>query len=322
MGFEDMLITGADVIANFTEVDSIEQLPRAELCHTCHARRLAVMQASQYSIYDQNYKTQLEYIYKTCGTKGPTEIPPPLDKPDPVVQPYCLSGKRYTTKQGDTCQSISSGSSISAPFLYMGNQDLIKNCSSIPAGLSLCMPITCLTHTLQPAETCFQVERALGLEYGMVQRYNSWVDGACTNLQPATDFYGKVICVSPQGGTFVNPTKPALPNPTPVPADGHTKTKIPPPEGASVAEGTTMECGKWHVVVSGDLCVKICLANGIDTLLFHEVNPSLAAGDGCDSSLKEKTALCAGPTYNWKNPPSPGGSVISSASPSSSTMSI
>jgi hypothetical protein len=98
-----MLITGADVMANFTEVDSIEQLPRAELCHTCHARRLAVMQASQYSIYDQNYKTQLEYIYKACGTKGATEIPPPLDKPDPVVQPYCLSGKRYTTKQGDTC---------------------------------------------------------------------------------------------------------------------------------------------------------------------------------------------------------------------------
>jgi hypothetical protein len=316
-----MLITVADVIANFTEVDSIEQLPHAELCHICHARRLAVMQASQYSIYNQNYKTQLEYIYKTCGTKGPTEIPPPLDKLDPVVQPYCLSGKRYNTKQGDTCQSISSGSSISAPFLYMGNQDLIKNCSSIPAGLSLCLPMTCLTHTLQPAETCFQVERALGLEYGMVQRYNSWVDGACTNLQPATDFYGKVICVSPQGGTFVNPTKPALPNPTPFPADGHTKTKIPPPEGALVAEGTTMECGKWHVVISGDLCVKICLANGIDTLLFHEVNPSLAAGDGCDASLKEKTALCAGPTYNWKNPPSPGGSVISSASLSSSTMS-
>jgi hypothetical protein len=104
--------------------------------------------------------------------------------------------------------------------------------------------MTCLTHTLQPDETCFYVEKALGLEYGLVQRYDSWVDMACTNLQDATDFYRKVIYVSPQGGTFVNPTKPAVPNPTPAPTDGHTKTKVASPEGATVAEGTTMECGK------------------------------------------------------------------------------
>jgi hypothetical protein len=274
------------------------------------------MQASRYSVYDENYKTQLEYIYATCGTKGPTDIPAPLDKPDPVVPPYCLSNKRYTTKEGDTCGSIAGNNSISAPGLYMGNQDLVKNCSSIPVGLSLCLPMTCLTHTLQLDETCLQVEKALGLEYGMVQRYNSWVDIACTNLQPATDFYGKVICVSPQGGAFVNPTKPVIPNPTPVPADGHTTTKVAPPEGATVAEGTTIECGKWHVVVGGDFCVTICLANVIDTALFHEVNPSLAAEDRCDASLKEGTALCVGPTYNWKNPPEAAESVIKSDSTS------
>ncbi|KAF2820810.1 hypothetical protein CC86DRAFT_360066 [Ophiobolus disseminans] len=311
-----------NVIANFTVVNSIEQTPRTELCHTCQARRLAVMQASQYSVYDESYKRQLEYIYTTCGTKGPIEIPPPLDKPEPVVAPYCLTNKRYTTKQGDTCQSISDSKSVSSAALYMGNQDLVKNCADVKPGVSICLPMTCLTYILQPTDTCFKVEKSLGLEYGLVQRYNSWLDIACTNLQSATDYYGKIICVSPQGGAFVNPTKPVVPNPTPVPADGHTKAKIPPPEGASVAEGTTMECGKWHVVVSGDLCVTICLANGIDTLLFHEVNPSLAAGDGCDTSLKEKTALCAGPTYQWKNPPPPAGTVIESGIPAASTVSV
>lgn len=150
----------------------------------------------------------------------------------------------------------------------------------------------------------------------MVQRYNSWVNIACTNLQPATDFYGKVICVLPKGGAFVNPTKPVIPNPTLVLVDRHTKTKVALPKGATVAEGTTIECGKWNVVVRGDFCVTICLANVIDTVLFHEVDPSLAAGDGCDASLKEGTALCAGPTYNWKNLPEAAGSVLESGSTS------
>ncbi|KAH9876214.1 hypothetical protein J1614_004093 [Plenodomus biglobosus] len=208
-------------------VDSIEDMPRNELCHTCHVRRLSVMQASQYSVYDENYKAQLEYVYAQCGLKGPTDIPKPLDEVQPVSPPYCLSNKRYTTKEGDT------------------------------------------------------FEKSLGLGFGMVQRYNSWLDTACSNLQSATDFYGKVIYVSPQGGMFVNPTKPLVSNPTPVPVDGYTKAKI-------------------------------CLTNGIDTLLFHEVNPSLAAGDACDASLKEQTALCTGSTYQWKDPTMPGNSTIDS----------
>lgn len=295
--------------------DSIQAMPRAELCHTCNVRRLAVMQSSQYSIYDEYYKEQLEYVYAQCKLTGPTAIPDPLDTVQPEPPSYCLSNKRYNTKQGDTCQSIASSNSVSSAGLYMANQELLKDCSNVTPGLTVCLPMTCITHNLQPDETCFSVEKSLGLEFGLVQRYNSWLDVACTNLQPATDFYGKVICVSPQGGQFVTPSEPVIPKPTtPTPVDGYTKAKVPPPEGAVVAQGTTMECGKWHVVVNGDSCVKICLTNGIETSLFHEVNLSLAAGDECDSSLKEQTALCAGPTYQWKDPPETGSSTISSDS--------
>jgi len=279
-------------------------MPRAELCHACNVRRIAMMQSTQYSMYNERYKRDLEYIYSQCGIKGPTEIPPPLETVQPVPAPYCLSNKRYTTQTGDTCDSIAKGNSVSAASLYMGNQDVIKDCAKVTAGVSVCMPLTCQTHSVQAGETCSSIERALGLESGMVQRYNSWIDAGCLNLQTSTDFYGKAICVSPQGGAFVNPTTPPVANPTPKPVDGYSKAKVAPPEGAVVAQGTTLECGKWHVVAADDSCVKICLTNGIDTMLFHEVNPSLAAGGGCDASLKETTALCTGPTYVWKEMPS------------------
>jgi hypothetical protein len=292
----------ADVIANFTTVSSIQDMPRSELCHTCHVRRLALMQSSQYSTYNEDYKEQLEYIYAQCGLKGPTDIPPPLDKVQPAAPPYCLSNKRYTTTGGETCESIANSFSVSAAYLYMGNQDLLKDCSQITSGLSVCMPLTCKTHYVEPSDTCFSIERSLSLEFDTVRLYNSWLDAACTNLHSATDFYGKVICVSPQGGTFVNPEKPPVPNPTPIPSDGYTNEKVMPPENVQIAEGTTLLCGKWHVVTSGDSCAKICLANSIETGLFHEVNPSLADGIECDASLKEQTALCAGPIHSWKVP--------------------
>jgi hypothetical protein len=277
-------------------------MPRTELCHTCNVRRLAVMQQSQYSIYDEYYKEQLDYIYAQCKLTGSTSIPEPLDIVQPEPPLYCLSNKRYTTNQGDTCESISSGTSVPSAALYMGNQNLLKNCTSVKTGLSICLPLKCVTYTIQPSDTCYTIEKKLSLEPGRIQRYNSWLDAGCLNLHSATDFYGKNICASPQGGEFKNPDKPPVPNPTPGTADGYTREKVAPPKGASIAEGTTTECGRWHVVIAGDTCVKICLTNKIDAILFHEVNPSLASGDDCDASLKEQTALCAGPMYTWKTP--------------------
>jgi hypothetical protein len=260
-----------------------------------------MMQSSQYSIYDAVYKKELEYVYAQCGLTGPTDIPPPLEKVQPAPLPYCLTGKRYSTKQGDTCESIAKSNSASAAAIYMGNQDLIKDCAKVTAGVSVCIPMTCITYQVQPGDTCFTIERSQGLAPGVLLQYNSWLDAGCTNLQSATGFYGKSICASPQGGSFVNPTAPAVPNPTPNPSDGYSRDKVAPPEGAVVAQGTTMECGKWHVVAIDDFCVKICLTSGIDTDLFHQVNPSLEGGAACDASLKAKTALCVGPMYSWKD---------------------
>ena len=105
------------------------------------------MQSSSYSVYNDLYKSQLEYVYVQCGGKGPTGIPPsPNVIPQkPPATAYCATGKRYTTKQGDTCDTIASSANASAAALYMGNQDLIRNCASVSPGMTLCIPLTCAT---------------------------------------------------------------------------------------------------------------------------------------------------------------------------------
>lgn len=45
------------------------------MCSTCYVKRLAMMQASPYSIYNDYYKRQLQYIYTKCGLKGNTTVP-------------------------------------------------------------------------------------------------------------------------------------------------------------------------------------------------------------------------------------------------------
>jgi hypothetical protein len=257
-----------------------------------------MMQSSRYSIYDEHYKSELEYVYSKCGGTGPTDIPAPLAIEEPTPAPYCVTGVRYTTKAGDTCESISNATGVSSAALYMGNQETLKDCSAIEAGISVCVPMTCQTYYVRPSDTCTSIESALELDFGTLRSYNSWLNFDCSNLQAATDFYGKMVCVSPQGGAFTGTVSPPTATKAPTLGDGYTLNSVPPPGGVEVAQGTTLNCGKWHVVEGGDTCSTICVREGITIALFRLVNPSLA-GDSCTLALRSQTALCVGPTYQW-----------------------
>ncbi|KAM0424888.1 hypothetical protein ACHAPT_009944 [Fusarium lateritium] len=273
-------------------------MPREELCHICYRRRLAMMQTSQYSIYDEYYKEELERVYKTCGGSGPTEIPPPLK--EEVEEPaFCLTSKHYTTKEGDTCDSISKASGVSGALLYIGNQEAIVDCRKVPVGLRLCLPMTCKTYYVQPDDTCFSIETSQGIRWDDVQFYNSWVNRGCTNLQTGTDFYGKSICISPLGEETSAATKASNIQRTMSRGNGPTFVRIAPPEDAEVAEDTTLNCGKWHVVTESDTCGGICKENGIckDNLIY-EINPSLGK-EKCTESLVPGVALCVAPISGW-----------------------
>ncbi|KFA47941.1 hypothetical protein S40293_09126 [Stachybotrys chartarum IBT 40293] len=209
----------------------------------------------------------------------------------------CLTGRRYTRRTGDTCESIARSNGVSAVALYMGNQNIMPDCSSVQPNVSICFPMTCDLHFIQPSDTCVSIDWSLGLGIGHLRRYNSWINSACTNLHSATDFYGKVICVSPQGGSFTGTAAP--PQETSGPRDGYTRDVVEPPGTVPVAERTTLNCGRWHAVTVEDMCASICIRNGSIKGLFHDVNPSLAASDGCIESLQPGRALCVGPTYYW-----------------------
>ncbi|KAM0344969.1 hypothetical protein ACHAPU_006847 [Fusarium lateritium] len=290
-----------DVIEEFSHVPNIKDLPRAELCHVCQIRRLAMMQSSQYSVYDDYYKKQLDYVYETCGGRtDPTDILPPLEPKKPAQPAFCSTDKYYVTQEGDTCDSIARDSRVSGATLYMGNQELVPDCKDVPAGIRLCLPLECETYVIQPEDNCVDIENKFGLAIDTLRFYNSWLDFGCTNLHPATDFYGKSICISPQGGTFTGGVPESAPTPNPSRGDGYTREPVAPPEGAEIADKTTRNCGKWRVVEQDDTCTSICMDNNIDIGLFQEVNPSLKTSEACTGSLVPGLALCVGPTYNWK----------------------
>lgn len=272
-------------------------MPQDETCSFCYVERHQMMQRTPYSSYDEYYKSRLETINQRCGLSGPTEIKEfPLD-PLPVEEAPCFPGETYTTSDGDTCTSIARAHNISSAALYMGNQGIIGWCSSIKPGLELCLPLPCQkTYELQPADTCSSIEYAFQLNRGDVRKFNSWVTAECDNLETASAIYGTNICLSPQGGEHVTDKQGS--GTTPSTSDGHVWLMIPPPDNATVAEGTTTMCGRWHEARVGESCVAICLQNMITHALFVEVNPSLDSVD-CSTSLTVGETYCTGPTYDW-----------------------
>ncbi|KAF5697877.1 hypothetical protein FGLOB1_12450 [Fusarium globosum] len=293
-----------DIISEFSQVG--EKMAKEDLCHPCYRRRLALMQSSQYSVYNADYKEELERVYKTCGGSGPTEIPPPLTKEDEEEEEdFCLNDKWYITKTGDTCDSISKAAGVSGGLLYMGNQELIRDCHKIPEGLKLCLPTVCKTYYVKPEDTCLSIEIAQGIRWDTIRKYNSWVDRDCNNLQGGTDFYGKSVCIGPLGTAeaLAQLRKPSTERDfTPLRiSNGNTPNllRVLPPEDTKVAEGTTLRCGKWHSVTESDTCSGICQDNSICTLgLLLKANPSLKK-ENCEESLIPGVALCLAPISGW-----------------------
>jgi hypothetical protein len=298
-------VNAAEIIDQFTLVDTYQEMPEAELCSYCYIEKHRIMQSSPYSFYHRTpfYKSRLEYIYATCpGVSGPTEfLPLPVASP-PEESRMCFTDSTYVSKEGDTCDSIAQESSVSSAYLQMANTDVLYNCTNVPANKELCLPLTCSTLYIQPNDTCLAIELDQDLALGDVRKYNSWIDYWCDNLQTTTWTHGHTLCLSPQGGIF-NATNP-IPgeNIAPGSSTGYTGRVIPAPAEATVAEGTTLYCGRWHEVANEDeTCVEVCTRNGITSDLFRAVNPSIA-GDGVDSCsglLMAGITYCVGPIYGW-----------------------
>ncbi|TPX10950.1 uncharacterized protein E0L32_008156 [Thyridium curvatum] len=296
-----------EIIGGFTKVSRIEDMPRNELCSFCWVEHYALPQRSRYSKYDAFLQSQLEYTVSQCGQNSVnTTIPEsPLDLPAPST--YCQTDKWYTTKAGDTCDSIASANGVASASIYLGNPENVYNCSSIEPGTRLCLPPPCVrTYELQPDDTCFSIEYNLtfatqALAFGKVQEYNRWVDGNCSNLHAASDStFGHILCLSPQNGEFKANGSIPVDTTTPKPKPGYSDHVSLPPAGSQVAKDTTRNCGTWHTATSNDTCSSIAFGHGTTITIFMAANPSLGPDiPGCSGRLLQETTYCALPLSSW-----------------------
>ncbi|KAK8029707.1 pectin lyase-like protein [Apiospora rasikravindrae] len=297
-----------EIIDAFTDVDDIKDMPQDEICSYCWLEQYSMMQKSPYFLYDDFLKSQLDYSFERCSIDGNTTIPnSPIETSK--SNEFCYTDKYYTTKAGDTCDSIAKSHSLSSASLYQSNPDGIHNCKDIAEGTELCLPDRCQeTYELMPGDNCTSIEtnrtEALHVwSQGYVRKYNRWVNEACDNLQFTSDnVFGHILCLSPPGGAFVGNASSAIGDATtPRRSNGYSDHIAAPPAGPTIAEGTARKCGVWHVAADeGDECGPIAYGSGTTIDIFLQVNPSL--GDvvsECTSKLVPGLAYCAVPFIYW-----------------------
>jgi hypothetical protein len=286
-----------DVI-EFPLVNSVQEMTKDDMCSYCFSTLLAMRQASSYAAFTLQDQRDLKYIQEQYDLAGPTELHDSLLVPDTTPDAICASDNVYTTKAGDTCDTIAIEHNLASASIIFSNLTIIANCSALPVGKQLCLPFACASpYILQETDTCWSIERTHGIDFGTVRKYNPWLDAECTDLHRSREILGRIICLSPQAGEHDATGDAATPAHG---YNGYVSGVEYPPENATVATGTTEWCGRWHTVVDGDACATLCLRNSLSFDLFLAVNPSLHK-TGCDASLVVGYAYCVGPHPQWED---------------------
>lgn len=287
-----------DAIVDFTLIQKIGDMPKNELCSECYVNRLKMMQSSPYSIYRTQsfYQGALKRAVDVCSLSDqPVSPQPPVIPVKPPQETWCISGKTYKTADNDTCDSIAEEFSVSSASLFIGNSE-IRDCSSIPTGSKLCLPLQCQVYKAIPRATCVDVFAATGIRVSKIQKYNPWISNDCRNLPSASRTYGNVLCLAPVGGFFNGTTNATS---TGSYSSEYVQNRLTPPPNTKVANSTTLHCGRWHTAMRTDNCASIT-KQFISSHLFRAVNPSLKGGD-CSSKLVEGSSYCTGPMPTWSS---------------------
>ncbi|KEY65065.1 hypothetical protein S7711_09858 [Stachybotrys chartarum IBT 7711] len=303
------------IIDSWGEYEELEEMPEDELCSYCWGTKLRMMQASEYSAYDELFAETLQHVNQECGVNGPTT---PINEPPPynASQPEeSYSGRRYTTAEGDTCDSIAIANSASSATLFYLNAHL-PNCTAIRSGLELCLPDQCATTVVRDGDSCVSIAVAAGVLWNKLVDWNAMIDWGCTNIHSTAPFWGRVLCVSEPGGEFEDEgpgegseTGNGNEGGQGGSGDGYSNTVVEPPAGGTVAEATTTECGFYVQAGDGIGCAQmIVTANRATPMdLFLEANPSLGTAVECNDNLEAGLWYCLSPVYGWDDgqPPRP-----------------
>lgn len=244
-----------------------------------------------YTVHDDKYKADLEFVYQTGSKTGDTAVPPPI-VPPLSRSTMCVSDKWHTVgSTAETCEDIAFLNNVSTVALYTANPREIYDCSSIrPAALFSTPPTTPVRASRPP--TASQPETSGASTRGCTLTAATWVarvTSSATCYAPRR----RTACASTAGreaaGTRRRRTRAT---------NGYTYNPVAAPANATVAMGTTGNFGKWHVVQEDNSCVSICLSENIDMVLLLQVNPSLGKEyKQCTPALVCGKAYCTGPNY-------------------------
>lgn len=239
----------------------------------------------------------------------------------------CPAEHTYTTKAGDTCNSIARANHVSSGSLYEINPTLY-DCENPGVGLELCLPDACeKLYEVQPGENCTVIAAATGTSWRTIVDYNGMVDQWCSNIWGAEPSWGNTICVSPPGGIFihipVNNTEGGGVGGPGGSGDGYADTIVELPPGSVLAKNTTIHCGEFYVVKAGDTCRGIIVNANTPSDLFIAANPSLISAEACNENLKAGSTYCLHPLHKWNEtaPSNSTGPAVPSGSPSASKTS-
>lgn len=219
-----------------------------------------------------------------------------------------MTEQTYTTKEGDTCDSIALAHSVSAATLYYINPALLE-CNNPSIGQVLCLPLTCdVTYTVQEDESCVEIAVSQGTTWNKITAWNAMLDSRCSNIWSTDPFWGRVICVSDPGGATDgigggnedNPGNGNIGGPGGS-GDGYADHVVDPPVGATVADGTTPRCGHYIEAVEGTSCSKMVARNAVTMDLFLRANPSLESASACTANLVVGVWYCLHPTRAFES---------------------
>ncbi|UPK97333.1 hypothetical protein LCI18_008268 [Fusarium solani-melongenae] len=253
-----------DIINSFTLFETIDKMPNNELCSDCCVGRLKMM--------DSFYEDALRQAVKRCSLSN---------------QPTTAKD----SKAGDTCDSLAIKYRVSSAAIFIGNCDIL-DCNDMVEGVKICLPLQCKTYKLEEDDTCMSVADATGLDQGDIRPLNPWVYELCGNLESAAETLGRVICITPPGGKFDHDVNTTSSDPA---YSEYTDKAISPPSGATLANKTIKDCGRWYTVQKGDNCARILVQHHISLALFTQANPSVSQDD-CDTDLIPGRTNYIGPT--------------------------
>ncbi|KAF2855741.1 carbohydrate-binding module family 50 protein, partial [Plenodomus tracheiphilus IPT5] len=292
------------IIESWAEVEELTDMPKANLCSYCYTKKLATMQANIYGVYARwGYQETYDYVVKTCALPAgtPTQGIDGFTIPAPSA-PSCEAGRSYTAVNGDTCDSIAKSKLVSSTSFYALNPMLL-DCSKIPAGTKLCLPLSCeKLYQVKQGDSCPEVAVENRISWQDIVLWNDLIDPYCSNIDQTNPNFGKTICISPPGGSFVTPpaneTGGGIGGPGGT-GDGYSENLAVLPPGAVLAARTTTKCGEYYTVKTGDTCQAILVAANTPADLFIAVNPSLRDIEGCTQRLAVGRTYCIHPNSNW-----------------------